>query len=194
MIKTGLFQFLIFPNLLLKALDQSCHCEEYEKKILSRVRLNHLKIKELDRYVTSLYFESGAPTAEAMNDIAVTGEQKTTEKTVTLDFSPELGPKRASLISTITALNNSANAQKIDVAIEARQGSGSFAEYYNQDDVIGFGAVDGATSSILAISDLTALVDDLSATYGFRCSINQSSANSVRYTTQHVLIISYAFF
>jgi hypothetical protein len=190
----NLLQFLIWPAGVFKIFASFGvpPVSDPHHELEDMIKQLSLDVRNSERYSKIHYYESGFPTAEALNAISTTGEQKTTEKTVAIRLPSGALLKRASVISSISALNNSANAQKIDVAIEARKGAGSFATYYSQDDVFGFGAVDGATSSILAISNITALVDDLTATYGFRCSINQSSANSVRYTTQHVLIISYA--
>lgn len=194
MFDLNLLQFLIWPAGVFKIFGAftSAPAADPHAGLENAIKDLALEVRSTERYSKINYYESGFPTAEALNVIAVTGEQKTTEKTVTVSLPSGALLKRASVISSISALNNSANAQKIDVAIEARKAAGSFAAYYSQDDVFGFGAVDGATSAILAISNLTALVDDLTASYGFRCSINQSSANSIRYTTQHVLIISYA--
>ena len=149
-------------------------------------------VDTIKTYIESIEHEKGFPTEEALNDISATGEQATTEKTVPLSLPAGAVLKKASLMTIITAMNNTASAQKMDITVQARKGAGAFGDYFSQDDIIGFGAVDGSTTSLNAISDITALIDDLGATYGFRCSINQSSANSVRYTIQHVLIICYA--
>lgn len=90
----------------------------------------------------------------------------------------------------ITAMNDTANAQKIDVDVKGRVSAGSWNTYFSQDDVIGFPAADGATTGIVPLQDVSALVT-AAGTYGFKCTITQSSANSVRYTTQYVLIVTY---
>jgi len=151
-----------------------------------------VKMEGAERLAKVPYLESGFPSAEAVDDISLTGEQTTTEVTIAPSLPDSGVLKKASVLTSITALNNTANAQKIDITVQARKGAGAFTDYFSQDNIIGFGAVDGATSAILPISVVTALIDDLTATYGFRCSINQSSANSVIYTIQHVLVLNYA--
>lgn len=140
--------------------------------------------------VDCVWGELGFPTAEALNAIAVTGEQLTTERTATITLPSGAVIQKASLIAIITAMNNTANTQKIDVTVQARKGGGAWNSYYSQDDCLGLTNSDAATTNLTAISDITALVTATGA-YGFRCSINQSAANSVRYTTQYILIVVY---
>lgn len=130
------------------------------------------------------------PTDEVLDDISVTGEQTTTERTATVAMPPNATIRRVLLVSIITIMNDSANPQKIDVTVQGRKGSGSWSDYFSEDDVVGFGAIDGATTSLVAVSDISALVDE-DATYGFRLSVNQSAAQSVRYTVQHVAVVTY---
>jgi hypothetical protein len=87
-------------------------------------------------------------------------------------------------------MNNSANAQKICVTVQGRKGAGAWSNFFSETDCIGFGAVDGATAQLVAIQDVSALVD-AAANYGFRLTINQSAAESVRYTTMFLLVVSY---
>jgi len=134
----------------------------------------------------------GFPSAEAVDAIAVTDPTDTTEKEITVSIPVGASIVRASLLTYVTAMNNSANAQKIDVDVKGRKSGGSFSNFFSQDDIMGFGAVDGATTGIMSISDITALVTG-SGVYGFKCTITQSSANSVRYTTQYVLILTLRF-
>lgn len=90
----------------------------------------------------------------------------------------------------ITVMNNTANAQKIDIDVKGRKVTGPWSTFFSQDDCIGFPAADGATTGIVPLQDVTALVD-VAASYGFKCTITQSAAQSVRYTTQHILIVTY---
>jgi len=130
------------------------------------------------------------PSAEALDDISATGEQTTTEKTITVALPSGASIVRALLVAMVTVLNDSETAQKIDVTVKGRKGSGGFSDFFSQDDVVGFGAVDGATTFLVTVQDVSALVD-VAATYGFQLSVNQSAAASVRYTTQYVLVITY---
>lgn len=130
------------------------------------------------------------PSAEALDAIAVTAATDTTEKTITVSLPTGASIVRAMLAAFITAMNNSANAQKIDVDVKGRVSAGSWNTYFSQDDSIGFPAADGATTGFVPLQDVSALVTG-GGTYGFKCTITQSSANSVRYTTQYLLIVTY---
>ena len=94
------------------------------------------------------------------------------------------------LAAFIIAMNNTANAQKIDVDVKGRVSGGSWSTFFSQDDVIGFPDADGATTGFVPLQDVSTLVTAAGA-YGFKCTITQSRANSVRYTTQYVLIVTY---
>lgn len=193
MFSAGLFQLLIWPAAtdvgfaFLPAPAANPH-PELEKAIEALADA----IRKGERIAKIPYLEQGFPSSEVTDEIPITGEQTTTEVTITPVLPESAMLKKASVLTSVTALNNSATAQKIDITVQARKGAGGFSDYFSQDSIIGFGAVDGAVSSILPISTVTALIDDLTATYGFRCSINQTSANSVIYTIQHVLVINYA--
>jgi len=134
----------------------------------------------------------GFPSAEAVDAIAVTASTDTTEKEITVSVPAGASIVRATLIANVTAMNDTANAQKIDVDVKGRVSGGSFSTFFSQDDIMGMGAVDGATTGITALSNVTALITG-AGTYGFKCTITQSSANSVRYTTQYILIITFRF-
>ena len=141
--------------------------------------------------VPRLYLEVAFPTDEAQDTIAVTGEQYTATLSSTIVLPASAVKKEVSLVALITAMNNSATLQKIDVQVEAKPAGGSWAPHFTQDDVIGLPAVEGATANLPAISDITSYVP----TYGsveYRCSINQSAASSVIYTIQYVLVYKYS--
>jgi len=140
----------------------------------------------MDGYETEIKF----PSAEALDAIAVTDPTDTTEKTITVSLPSGAVITRVALAAFITAMNNTANAQKIDVDVKGRLGAGSWTTYFSQDDVIGFPAADGATTGFVPLQDVSALVT-AAGTYGFKLTITQSSANSVRYTTQYILIVTY---
>jgi hypothetical protein len=140
--------------------------------------------------VSVMEHEIEFPSAEALDDIALTGEQTTTERTILVGLPTGATIRRVSLIALITAMNNTANAQKIDITVQGRKGAGSWSDFFSQDDVIGFPAEDGATTDLVAVQDISALVDE-AMSYGFRVSVNQSVAESVRYTTQYILAVIY---
>jgi len=128
--------------------------------------------------------------AETLNDIAVTAATDTTEKEITVSLPAGASIVKVMLAALITVMNNSANAQKIDVDVKGRVSGGSWSTFFSQDDCIGFPAADGATTGFVPTQDVTTLVTG-AGTYGFKLTIQQSSANSVRYTTQYVLIVTY---
>lgn len=130
------------------------------------------------------------PSQEALNDIALTGAQTTTECTITVSLPTGATIRRVLLLAVITAMNNTSTEQKMDVTVQGRKGAGGWSNFFSQTDCIGFGAVDGATTSLVALQDVTALVD-VATGYGFRLTVNQSAANSVRYTTQYLLVVTY---
>lgn len=130
------------------------------------------------------------PSADVLDVIAATGDQTTTERTITVSVPTGATIQRAMLLAVITAMNDSATAQKIDVTVQGRKGSGSWSSYFSETDCMGFGATDGATTSIVPVQNVTALVD-AATSYGFRLTVNQSAANSVRYTTQYLLVVTY---
>jgi len=138
----------------------------------------------------NLKVEVGFPTTEVLNNISATGEQLTTECTTTVSLPAGVVIQKASLIAVITAMNNTANTQKIDVAVQARKDTGAWTTYFSEDDCLGLPNINGATTSINPISDISALVTE-TGNYGFRCSVNQDAANSVIYTTQYILIVAY---
>jgi len=137
------------------------------------------------------WFDIGFPSAEALDAIAVTDPTDTTEKEITVSIPSDATIKRVTLIVYIVAMNNTANAQKIDADVKGRPSGGAWSTFFSQDDCIGFGAVDGATVSLMTVQDVSALIT-AAGTYGFKCTITQSGANSVRYTTEFILIVTYA--
>lgn len=132
------------------------------------------------------------PSADDLKDISATGDQYTDELTITVALPTGASIRRVLLVALITAMNNTASAQKIKITVQGRKGAGSWNNYFDAEgaDCIGFGAVDGVTTSLVAVQDVSALVDE-AASYGFRVKVNQSAAQSVHYTSQFVLVLTY---
>jgi len=130
------------------------------------------------------------PSAEALDAIAAIGPTNTTERTITVSLPTGATIRRVILAAFITVMNNSTNAQKLDIDVQGRVAGGSWNTYFSEDGVAGFPATDGATTGLVPLSDVTTLVT-AEGTYGFRLAVTQTSANSVRYTTQYVLIVTY---
>ena len=133
------------------------------------------------------------PSEEAFDDIAAVGDQTTTEVEIIVALPPGAAIVRAMLLADVTIMNDTATAHKINLDVDARPQGGAWANYWTVDTVVGFPAADGATTGITCSVDVSALVN-AAATYGFRFTINQSGgANSVHYTTQYILIVTYEY-
>jgi len=152
--------------------------------------------------------EIGFPSLEALDPITALPppDQDTTELSVTVTL-PEGGHiVRAYLIALITAMNNKANVQTIDVDVKGRVAGGSWHTYFSETNCIGVIPLIGATAYLTAVQDIgptcpsipDRIVTDAnlsgtppSGVFGFKCTIVLDSANEVRFTTQYVLIIAY---
>ena len=141
-------------------------------------------------YVDTVEGEIKFPSAEALNDIAAVGPTVTTELTITVSLPSGASIVRVMLTAFLTVMNDTANLQKIDVDVQGRVSGESWNTYFSQDDVLGLPASDGVTTGFVALQDVSTLVT-AAGTYGFRLQVTQSSANSVHYTTQYLLIITY---
>jgi len=127
--------------------------------------------------------------SEVLNDIVAIGPTNTTELSITVTLPTGAVIRRAMLAAFITVMNNSANAHKIDIDVQGRVSGGSWSTFFSEDDVIGVPNIDGATTAIVALQDVSLV--NAAGIYGFRLAVTQSSANSVRYTTQYLLIVTY---
>lgn len=149
--------------------------------------------------------ELGFSSIEALDSIAVVSTD-TTELEITVTLPSGAHIVRAYLISLITAMNNTANVQTIDVAVKGRVAAGAWRTYFNQNNCMGVIPLIGATAYLTTLQNVgpTASVaddrivtdanlsgDPPSGTFGFKCTIGQDSADEVRYTTQYVLIVTY---
>lgn len=153
-------------------------------------------------------YEIGFSSLEALDPINTLPppDQDTTELSITVTL-PEGGHiVRAFLVALITAMNNKANVQTIDVDVKGRVAGGAWRTYFSETNCVGVIPLIGATAYLTAVQDVgpTApvaadrIVTDAnlsgtppSGTFGFKCTIVLDSANEVRFTTQYVLIIAY---
>lgn len=142
---------------------------------------------------TRLYLEVGFPTLERQDNISSISTTYTTLCTVNISLPPGAIKKEVSLIALITAMNNSATLQKIDVRVEERKDYLFYGwhRHFSENNCIALPALEGATASLMAISKITPYVDTSGSLY-LRCAIKQSTAESVIYTTQYVLIYKYS--
>jgi len=151
--------------------------------------LNNTQLLNLPN-VSLMEHEIEFPSAETLDDINTIVYTATTECPITVALPTGASRRRVLLLAVITMLNNTANAQKIDIQVQGRKGAGAWNTYFDKTDCVGFGAVDGATTSLVTLQDVTALIDT-AGNYGFRCQVRNSVAQSVRYTTQYLLVVTY---
>lgn len=128
--------------------------------------------------------------AEALDDIVAIGPTNTTEKTIAVSLPDGARIVRAMLAAFITIMNDSANAQKINVDVQGRISGGAWSTFFSQDAFIGVPAVDAASTGMVALQDVSGLVN-AAGTFGFRLSVVQTSANSVHFLSQFMLILTY---
>ena len=166
--------------------------------------INNSEILNLPN-VKIMEHELGFSSIEALNSIAVVSTD-TTELAITVTIPSGAHIIRAYLISLITAMNNTANVQTIDVAVKGRVSAGAWRTYFNQNNCMGVIPLIGATAYLTSLQNVgpTASVaddrivtdanlsgDPPTGTFGFKCTIGQDSADEVRYTTQYILIVTY---
>jgi len=129
-----------------------------------------------------------APATE--NNVVVvnvtTADQSLGSKDITVDI-----PAGATIISVIAAariniVNDSATAQKIDLQLDVET-----VALFEQADVIGFGAVDGASGSFVIAEDATGEVTADAQVVTLEAKATLSAAASVRFQAQYYLFITY---
>ncbi len=130
------------------------------------------------------------PSAESFNDFAAVGPTNTTAMPIVVAIPAGATIRRAMLAAFITVMNDTANLQKIDVDVQGRVPLGAWNTYFSQNDCIGVPNVDAATTGFVPVQDVSAMVN-VAGTYEFRCAVTQTAANSVHYTINYVLIITY---
>ncbi len=126
----------------------------------------------------------------AQNNVVVvnvtTGDQALGPKDITVDI-----PAGSTIISVIAVakiniVNDSATAQKIDLKLEVEA-----VTLFDQADVIGFGAVDGASGTFIIAEDATGEVTADAQVVTLAASATLSAAASVRFQVQYYLFITY---
>ena len=132
--------------------------------------------------------KSQAPAAEnAAVAIAVTtADQSLGAKDITLDI-----PAGATIISVIALariniMNDSANAQKIDLKLDVET-----VTLFDQDDVVGFPAVDGDSTVYVIAEDAGGEVTADAQVVTLEAFATLSAAQSVRFQAQYYLFTVY---
>lgn len=128
------------------------------------------------------------PTTEnaAVTIAVTTADQSLGQKTITVDI-----PSGASIISVIAAakinlMNNSESAQKIDLKFDVEG-----TTLFEQDDVVGFGAVDGASAVYTIAEDASDEVTTDGQSVQLEAFATLSAAASVIFSAQYYLFIMY---
>lgn len=126
----------------------------------------------------------------------ITGNGNTTEQDITIAI-PGGSIRRVVILALVTALNDSdTGPMKIDLEFQGKVSTDDWPEattLWTQDDVIGFPAMEAATTSIVLVARPTPANDLITAagTYNFRVVITNPTAGDIRYTTQYLVVITY---
>lgn len=141
----------------------------------------------LAHYDITEFEKSQAPAAEnAAVALTTTSETTLGANTITVDI-----PEGATIISVIAVakiniMNNSATAQKIDLNFEVEG-----VDLFTQTDVVGFGAVDGASTVYVIAEDATDEVTADEQVVTLEAKATLLAAASVRFQAQYYLFITY---
>ncbi|MBA7704063.1 hypothetical protein ES703_112861 [subsurface metagenome] len=148
----------------------------------------HIPITEAREISEAEYEISQAPPAE--NTVVVvdvtTDDQPLGPKEITVDIPTGATITKVIAVARISIVNDSATAQKIDLKLEVET-----VTLFDQADVIGFGAVDGASGSFIIAEDATGEVTENAQVVTLAASATLSAAASVRFQVQYYLFITY---
>ena len=126
----------------------------------------------------------------AQNNVVVvnvtTDDQALGPKDITVDIPAGATIISAIAVARINIVNDSATAQKIDLKLEVEA-----VTLFDQADVIGFGAVDGASGSFIIAEDATGEVTADEQVVTLAASATLSAAASVRFQVQYYLFTTY---
>ena len=126
----------------------------------------------------------------------ITGSGNTTAQDIAVAIPAGASIRRVVILALVTALNDSATGpMKIDLEFQGKAAAAAWpgTTLWTQDDVIGFAAMEAATTSIVLVARPTpanALIT-AAGTYNFRVVITNPTAGNIRYTTQFLAVITY---
>ncbi|GAI09488.1 unnamed protein product [marine sediment metagenome] len=93
-------------------------------------------------------------TQNAAVAIAITdADQSLGSKDITVDIPADATITSVIALARINIMNNAATAQKIDLKFEVAVDGGAAVALFSQTDVVGFGAVDGASAAYVIAED-----------------------------------------
>jgi len=117
------------------------------------------------------------------------------EYTITVALPNGVTVTRATLVNIITAMNNSANIQKLDIQVTARhEDVAAETTVFNELDCLGLPAADGSTASLIVLAHVGPEglnIVNAAGTYVLKTKVRQSTVASVKYTNQYALIVAY---
>jgi len=122
----------------------------------------------------------------AVSIAVIAADQSLGSKDITVDI-----PAGASIVSVIAMariniMNNAATAQKIDLKFNVEG-----TTLFSQTDVVGLGAVDGASAGYVIAEDASDEVTVDGQVVTLEALVTLSAAASVRFQTQYYLFITY---
>jgi len=142
----------------------------------------------VDKFDITEFEKSQAPGTEnnAVTIAVTTADQSLGPKDITADI-----PAGATIISvialaSINIMNNSASAQKIDLKFNVEG-----VTLYDQDDIVGFGAVDGDSKVFVIAEDASDEVTADAQVVTLEAFATLSAAQSVKFQAQYYLFIVY---
>jgi len=146
---------------------------------------SRLSTTHFDALITEV---AQAPATEnaAVSIAVTTPDQSLGSKDITVDIPAGATITSVLAIAQINIMNNSATAQKIDLKFEVES-----VVLFSQTDVVGFGAVDGASSSYVIAEDASDEVTIDGQVVTLEAKATLSAAASVRFQAQYYLIITY---
>lgn len=143
---------------------------------------------ELAHFDLAEFEKCQAPAAQ--NNVVVvnvtTDDQPLGPKDITVDIPADSTIISVIAVARINIVNDSATAQKIDLKLEVEA-----VTLFDQADVIGFGAVDGASGSFIIAEDATGEVTADAQVVTLAASATLSAAASVRFQVAYYLFITY---
>ncbi len=152
----------------------------YKADVSALLELTHFDLAEFEKVQ--------APVAEnaAVAVAVTTADQSLGAKNITVEI-----PAGATIISVIAVarinvMNNAATAQKIDLKFDVET-----VALFDQDDILGFGAVDGASAVFVIAEDATGEVTADAQVVTLEAFATLSAAASVRFQAQYFLFINY---
>lgn len=118
--------------------------------------------------------------------VTTVADQTLNAKNITVDIPEGASIKSVIAVARINIMNDSATAQKIDLKLDV-----AGATLFDQAEVIGFGAVDGASGSYVIAEDATGEVTDDEQVVTLNAQATISVGASVKFQVQYYLFITY---